>query len=79
MNNLPSFNIKEVVQILTKDNKWKFMPDICQPIDNEWSYDPTDVTHWRADKNTKIPVKINVEAIIYITAESNIIPFAQLP
>lgn len=48
---------KEQKVILTKDNKRKFVPNVCQPIDNERSYDAPNITHGRADKNPQVPLK----------------------
>lgn len=41
--------------LLTKNHQRKFLPDIGEPIDQEWCDDSPNVAHGGADEDPEIP------------------------
>lgn len=50
------------------------MPDIGKPVDQEGCDDATDVTHWGADKDTKIPEMQETDLTSSFSSDSSYLP-----
>lgn len=50
------------------------MPDVGEPVDQEWRDNATEVTHGRADKDTKIPETQEADLTFSLSPDSSYPP-----